>query len=130
MKTGSTEIGAARSFLSNCVAKSFELAAAYIIKIRAIRTRGSGFIEIDRNAEPTPDFESRLACEHDTLLELDRCDGNKRDNVGSSDARMQALLTGEVNQFNRLADTAQSRLDNGGWITRNRDDRAVVIRIH
>ena len=57
-------------------------------------------------------------------------DGNKWNHICRADARMNPLLSGQVDQLRRLACPAHRRLDHRRRIARHRHHRAVVRRIH
>ena len=129
-RPGPPRSGRRAASLRTASLQAFELAAAHVFKIGAVGPGRRRLIEIDGNAEAPPDFEAGLAGQHDALLQLDAGDGHERDHVCRADAGMGSLLAGQVDQLNGLARAAHRGFHDGGRLTGQGDDRAVVVGIH
>ena len=71
-------------------------------------------VEVDGDAEAAPDLQTGLAGEDRALGDGDACDGHEGDDVGGADARMDAVLSGEIDEFGGLAGGADRGFDDGG----------------
>jgi len=130
MEAAFSVIGFARGVGGDIGANAFKLAAANVLKVLALGRRGSGFVKVDRNVEALVDFGGNVARHGNTVFEGDAVDGDKRDDVGGSHARMRALMLGEVDEFGGLANSADGSFLDGFAIADQGDDAAVVIGIH
>src|ERR1019366_114372 len=111
-------------------AQSLKLTPAYVVKIGAVRTGCGALVEVHRQAKTPPYLEACLASEHDALLQLDVGNGNERNDVGRTDARVHALLSGEIDQLYSFAGSAYRRLNHGPGLARDGHDGAVVVGVH
>ena len=93
------------------VAEAFELALADVFELDTVGTGGGGSVEVDGYAVAAPDEEAGLAGEHGALGEGGAADGDEGDDVGGSDAGMDAVLPGEVDELGGLACGADRGLD-------------------
>ncbi len=107
---GSADIGAAGGVTPGGVAEALELATADVFEQDAVGAGGCGSVEVDGDAVPAPDEETGLAGEEGAVRERRSADGDEGDDVGGTDAGVDAVLTGEVDQFGGLACSA-----NGGF---------------
>ncbi len=65
----------------------------------------------------------------DALFEGDAFNGDERDHVGGSDARMGALVGGEVDERDGLFHAPESGIGNSGGRAGEGEHAAIVIRI-
>ncbi len=123
------DVGSASSVATGSLAKAFELASAHIFKLNAVGPGGCGSVEVNRNAIGPPDQQACLPCQNGALRQRDAADRNERDDIGSADAGMNALLLREVDQFRCFADRLDCRRnDRCGW-SRDGDDGTIVSSI-
>src|SRR4029077_2182650 len=101
-----------------------------VLKVLPVRIGRRRFIEIDWNLKALPYLFSDLARDGDTVLNGHALNGDKRNHVGGADARMCALMLGEVDQLRGLAYAANRRLGNGFAIADNGYDAPVMVGIH
>src|SRR5450631_3971151 len=130
MKSRTAKVWASRCLFAHGVAKTFELSAPHVFKVGSIRASCRALVEVDGYAETAPNFKAGLTCQHHALFQFDSGDWHERNHIGGTDSRMKALLICQVDEFGRHACAAYSGLNYRRRLTRDCDDRAVVICIH
>ncbi len=106
------------------------MAAADVLEIHAAGPARGRLVEIDGNLEAPPDLFAHAAGDADTFLESDALDGDKRDDIGGSDARMHAAMAIEVDQLDGLANRADGGLADGLGRAGQGQHGAVVVGVH
>ena len=96
MHAGVAEIGTARGVGGDVGADAFELSAANVFQILALGSGGGGFVEIDGDLIPLPDFFADMARHGYAIFDGDAVDGDERHDVGRAHAGMRALVEVEV----------------------------------
>src|SRR5579859_252656 len=91
-----TKIRTARRVDQNVLTQAFKLAATDIFQVLPIRIGGSRFIEIHRNLKALPYLLSNLAGDGHAVFNGDAFNRNKWNHIGRADARMRALMLGQV----------------------------------
>ena len=109
---------------------AFKLAAADVFEILPLGRGGGGLVQIDGNLVALPDFRAHVPRHGHAILKSDAVDGDEGNHVGRAQARVRALVTGEVDEFGGLADAANRRLLNRLALACQRDHAAVVVGIH
>ena len=123
---GAADVGAAGGIAAGGVAEAFELALADVFELDAVGTGGGCSVEVDGDAVAAPDEEAGLAGEDGAVGEGGSADGDEGDDVGGSDAGVDAVLPGEVDEFGGFACSADSGFDDTGGSAGDGDDGAVV----
>src|SRR5260370_1863181 len=126
VKFGAADVGAAGGIAAGGVAQAFELAAAHVFELNAIGPGGGGSVEVDGDAVAAPEEEAGLAGEDGAVGEGRTVDGDEGDDVGGADARMNASLLREIDQFGGFACGADCGFDNAGGRAGDGDDGTVV----
>jgi len=126
VKFGSADVGAAGCVAAGGIAEAFELTAAYVFELIAVGPGGGGSIEVDGDAVGAPDEVGGLAGENGALGEGRSADREEGDNVGGTDAGMDAALLGEIDELGGLACGADRGFDNTGGRAGDGDDGTVV----
>ena len=112
---GAADVGTAGGIAAGGVAEAFELAVADVFELDTVGAGGGCSVEVDGYAVAAPDEEPGLAREHGALGEGSSADGDEGDDVGGSDAGVDAVLPGEVDEFGGLAGGADGCLDDYRW---------------
>jgi hypothetical protein len=90
---------------------------------------GRAFVQVHGHAQIVPDFGRHALRQADALFQRDAFDGDERDHVGGADARVGALVPGEIDQLDGFRHAAQGGVGHrGGWAYEG-EDRAIVIGI-
>ena len=126
VKFGAADVGAAGSVAAGCVTETFELTLADIFELDAIGTGGCCSVEVDGNAVAAPDEKASLTGEDGALGERGAADGNEGDDIGGTDARVNTVLLGEVDEFGCFAGSADGSFDYTCRRAGDGDDGAVV----
>jgi hypothetical protein len=126
VKFGAADVGATGGVTAGGVAKAFELTFANVFEKDTIGTGGGCSVEVDGDAVAAPDEEAGLAGEDGTLGERGSADRDEGDDVGGSDARVDAVLLGEVDEFSGFACSTGGGFDDAGRRAGDSDDGAVV----
>ena len=108
-----TKIRAARGIRGDLCADAFELPAANVLEALSFRSSGGGFIQIDGNLKALPDLLADVVCHGHAVFDGDAVNRNKRNDVGSSHARMRAGVSVEVNELGGFAHAANGSFLNG-----------------
>ena len=106
------------------------MSAAHLFQVGAIGPCGRRFVKEDRHVEAAPDLQACLPGQQHALLQLDAGDRNKGNYVGRADAGMNALLAGQVDQFDGFASAAHGRLDHRSGSAGDGHHGAIVVGIH
>ena len=104
-------------------------AAADVLQVDAVGPPGGRFVEVHRHAQLVPDLIGDALGEAHALLERDALDGDERHHIGRSDARVRALMLGEVDQFDRLFDAADGCVGHCRRRSDERQNAAIVIGV-
>ena len=128
-QTGSPISGSRAATVPISVQQRFELAAANVLQVGALGTARGGFVEVDRDLQLVPDLGAEALGELDALFEGDAFDGDEGHHVGRADARVRALLGGEIDQRDGLLHRAEGGSGHGGGRTDEGEDAAIVIGI-
>ena len=126
VKLGAADIGAACGIAAGGVAETFELALADVLELDAVGARGGGSVEVDGNTVATPDEEAGLASEDGAFSQRGSADRDEGDDVGGTNAGMDAALGSEVDKFGGLAGGAGGGFDDAGGRAGDGDDGAVM----
>src|ERR1700680_2592813 len=130
MYTGVAKIRLARGVAGDFCANPFKLPAADVLQILPLRRGRCRFVEIDRNLITLPNLFADVAGHGHAVLDGDAVDGNERDNVGRSHARVRTLMLRQVEEFGSLAYSADSGFLDGLALADQSDDAAVVVGVH
>src|SRR6267154_895487 len=130
MQPGISEIRFARGIDSNIVADAFELAAAYVLQVLALRGSSGGFVEINRYLKALPYLLTHMAGHGDAICNAYAFNRNEWHNIRSSQPRMRALMFIQIDQLCSFAHSANRRLLHRIPLTGQRDHAAIVVRIH
>ena len=109
--------------------QALELAAAYVLEIYTVGTRGRRFVEKHRDAVALPKLVAHVPREGDAIFDGHPFDGNKRQHVRCAHARMRSRVLGHVDQLDRLARAQDRRFRDGIGSARQRDDAAIVVGV-
>ena len=123
------EIGAARGIDGGELEQFLESAAADVFQIHAIGPPGGCFVEIDRNAELTPDPLPGGDSQRNAFLQAHPPHRDERHDVGRSDPRMDAGLLRHVDAERSLGDGADGRLSDEFRRAGEGDHGAVMVRV-
>ena len=125
-----SKVRAARGIGGNLVANPLELPAPDVFQIRALGRGRRGFVQVHGDLEALPDLLAYMTRHSDAVFDRDAVDRDERHNVGSTHARMGALVLGQIDEFGGFADPANGRFLDGLTLADKRDHAAVVVGVH
>jgi hypothetical protein len=121
-----TYIGLPGGVFPSRIEQTFKLAATNILEQNAVGASGGSTIKVDWDTITPPDLKASLSRKHGALGERDAADGNEWNDVGSPDARMNTLLTSQIDELCSLADCTDSSLYYCFGSPRDGYDRTVM----
>ena len=102
---------------------------ADVFEAEALGAQGGGFVEIYGDAEFVPDAAAGLMRESGAVIESEPADGNEGDDVGCAEARVNAGVAREVDEFGCGANGREGCRADGLGRAREGHDRAVVVGV-
>jgi hypothetical protein len=111
---------------AHLVAKPLELAAADVGQVLAIGSRRGALVEEYRNLELASDAFAERASKDDAVFHRRSLEGNERNDVGRTHARMLAGVMIEIDALARDANTRERGVDRALDRNDERHDRPVV----
>ena len=130
MHTHFSEVGAAGGVGRDLVADAFELSAADVLEVGALRRSGRGFVKIHGNLKALPDLLTHVAGHCHTIFDGDAINRNERDDIGCTHARVRPLVLRQVDEFSGFANAANGGFLDGLAFADQRDHATVVIGVH
>src|SRR5574338_175853 len=91
---------------------------------------GSRFVKIGWNLKTSPGLLGNPPSDLNAITEINTLDGHERHNVRSADARVNAAVAIQVDQFTGASNGPQRRFTDRFTTAHKRDDGAIVIDIH
>jgi hypothetical protein len=103
---------------------------ADILEWDALGTGGGSFIEIDWNAEFVPDVLAGAMGDGGAIFQRSALEGNERDHVRGAHARMDSVVTPQINALHGGGDPAQGGFGYRLWCAGKSDHGAVMVGVH
>src|SRR5690348_5038441 len=91
---------------------------------------GSRFVKIGGNLKTSPGLLGNPPSDLNAIGEIDTLDGHEGHNVGSADARVDAAVVIQDDQFAGASDGPQCRFTHRFTTAHKRDDGAIVVDVH
>lgn len=91
---------------------------------------GSCFVKIGWNLKASPGLLGNRPSDLNAITEIDTLDGHERHNVRSADARVDAAVAIQVDQFTGASNGPQRRFTHRFTTAHKRNDGAIVIDVH
>jgi hypothetical protein len=126
---GASNIGTPRRVAANRFAHTLKLASSDILEAYTIRRSRCSLVEIHRNSCRPPDLLTRAAGKLHALVESNSFHRNKRHDIRRTEARMNAAMPTQVDQFRGFRDRTNRGGGNALGRSGERDDASVVIGI-
>ena len=108
------------------------LAPPHLGQVAALGARGGGFVEVDRDGELFRHARAQASRQLGAILHAQAFHGDKGHHVGSSHARMGAMLLAHVDDLGGFGDAREGTLQHRLGLAHKGDHRAVRVgtRIH
>ncbi len=129
MKGGATEIRLPGFVQENFFADAFKLTAANIFEAQSCGLARGRLIEVDRDTGLTPDTLAGAMCDIDAGAQRRVAERNEGQHVERAQARMDALVPGQVNGRRSLDCGAHCRFEDYFFGAGEGDDTAIVIGV-
>ena len=111
-------------------AQPFELPAAHIFQVHAIRPRGRRFIKKHWYAVAFPNFVPDAPRQRHAIVQRHALNGDKWQHIRRAHSRMRAGVLGEVDQLHGFACALKCSLSHRIRFSRQRHHAAVVVCVH
>ena len=112
------------------IPQAFELSAANVFQIDAVRPGSRSLVKVHRHTEPSPNLQSSLTRKHRTLSQREAAHRHERHHISRANPRMDAILLCQVDQLRRPSYASHGRLQHRCWRTRDCHHRPVMRRVH